>query len=318
MTHSFFEDNTATNVGLTPGSGGAIGFAPVIEPMTISRSTFEGNSATTTGGANPGGLGGAVYAAGVSGAFTVSDSTFLANFVGGDTGSGLSMYVGPAAVTAPLVFTNSTIYEPYADSAIPQTASIFVTIFTVPGQLTVGHSTFTADAVLFVGDNDASAPVSFTHDLFDSDPSATPFTSGGTPATIQWSLFRAAADPGDISATNTVFGVPDLMLAPLGFNGGPTQTRLPLAGSPAIDTGNPAISGQPAFDQRGSGFDRVKVIIDIGSVEQARLLPATGGTINWLVPVLGGLLLLAGVGALVVARLRRAGASEKERSTGSE
>jgi hypothetical protein len=43
--------------------------------------------------------------------------------------------------------------------------------------------------------------------------------------------------------------VADAMLGPLADNGGPTLTHLPLAGSPAINTGGP---GCPSPDQRGA------------------------------------------------------------------
>ena len=64
-------------------------------------------------------------------------------------------------------------------------------------------------------------------------------------------------------------------MAPLAFNGGPTQTRALLPGSPAIDAGDPAIVFNPAqSDQRGAPFVRVvdgnAVIgarIDIGAFE---------------------------------------------------
>jgi hypothetical protein len=45
--------------------------------------------------------------------------------------------------------------------------------------------------------------------------------------------------------------VVDPQLGPLGDNGGPTQTHMPLAGSPAIDTATSG--GCPAADQRGIG-----------------------------------------------------------------
>ena len=49
------------------------------------------------------------------------------------------------------------------------------------------------------------------------------------------------------STTDTV--VADALLGPLADNGGPTLTHALLAGSPAIDAGDPATA--PATDQRG-------------------------------------------------------------------
>ena len=67
----------------------------------------------------------------------------------------------------------------------------------------------------------------------------------------------------------------DPLLGPLADNGGPTETHALLAGSPAIDAGNPGVLFNPAeFDQRGSPFARVVdgdaivgARIDIGAFE---------------------------------------------------
>lgn len=60
----------------------------------------------------------------------------------------------------------------------------------------------------------------------------------------------------------------DAQLGPLQNNGGSTATHLPALTSPAVDAGDPAFSGPPTFDQRGSGFARVLGTLDIGAVEQ--------------------------------------------------
>src|SRR5262249_26301025 len=73
-------------------------------------------------------------------------------------------------------------------------------------------------------------------------------------------------------------GVLNPMLGALANNGGPTQTHLPLAGSPAIDAGDPAavagVGTRPGYDQRGDPYTRVwdgdgagGTRIDIGAVE---------------------------------------------------
>jgi parallel beta-helix repeat protein len=70
----------------------------------------------------------------------------------------------------------------------------------------------------------------------------------------------------------SVHGVINPKLGPLANNGGPTLTRAPLPGSPAINAGDPAaLAGQngiPTSDQRGAPFTRVSGgRIDIGAVE---------------------------------------------------
>jgi hypothetical protein len=62
----------------------------------------------------------------------------------------------------------------------------------------------------------------------------------------------------------------DPLLGPLGDNGGPTESHLPLVGSPAIDGGNPAGCLGPdgaalATDQRGR--PRPVGVCDVGAVE---------------------------------------------------
>ncbi|HLJ10944.1 MAG TPA: choice-of-anchor Q domain-containing protein [Planctomycetaceae bacterium] len=75
----------------------------------------------------------------------------------------------------------------------------------------------------------------------------------------------------------------DPLLAPLGNNGGPTQTMALLAGSPAIDAGGTTIPIDPItglslpYDQRGAGFNRMfGSAIDIGALEQV-FVPVTAG-----------------------------------------
>ncbi len=60
----------------------------------------------------------------------------------------------------------------------------------------------------------------------------------------------------------------DPLLGPLQDNGGPTLTHALLAGSPAIDAGDPNFIPPPFNDQRGCPFDRVfNGRIDMGSFE---------------------------------------------------
>jgi hypothetical protein len=86
----------------------------------------------------------------------------------------------------------------------------------------------------------------------------------------------------------------DPLLGPLANNGGPTQTHVPLPGSPVIDAGDPAIPDPPPTDQRG--FPRiVGPAVDLGSVEaQASVLEVP--TLSQAgIFLLSALLLAAGV-----------------------
>jgi len=61
----------------------------------------------------------------------------------------------------------------------------------------------------------------------------------------------------------------DPLLGPLAANGASySLTHALLAGSPAINAGDPALANTPTYDQRGPGFDRVVGgVIDIGAFE---------------------------------------------------
>ena len=87
--------------------------------------------------------------------------------------------------------------------------------------------------------------------------------SGGTLTSLGHNLSSDASGnltgPGDQTNTNP-------LLAPLGNYGGPTQTRPPLLGSPAIDAGDDSITATFPTDQRG--FARLAgAHADIGAVE---------------------------------------------------
>jgi len=58
---------------------------------------------------------------------------------------------------------------------------------------------------------------------------------------------------------NNQVGVANARLAPLAFNGGTTQTRALLPGSPALDAGSNTLATNAGLttDQRGTGFNRV-------------------------------------------------------------
>ena len=91
-------------------------------------------------------------------------------------------------------------------------------------------------------------------------------------------------------------------LGPLADNGGPTLTHALLAGSPALNAGDPAIAHPPATDQRGDA--RIaQGRIDIGAVEMAAALASTGASPADALPVAALLMLLGG--ALLTVRVRR-------------
>ena len=98
------------------------------------------------------------------------------------------------------------------------------------------------------------------------------FTSGGYNIIGDGTGSTGFDAPGDQVGTSEA--PIDPLLGSLGDNDGSTQTHVLLAGSPAIDAGNPDFVSPPEFDQRGDGFPRVldgdgdgTATIDIGAFE---------------------------------------------------
>ena len=105
----------------------------------------------------------------------------------------------------------------------------------------------------------------------------------------------------------------DPLLDPLADNGGRTLTHVPRAGSPILDSGNPAIAGAPATDQRGE--ERIRgAAIDIGAVEQPAILPATGAAPGYLIAPTAALL---GLGVVALLARRPQGSRPPARSSAS-
>jgi len=339
VSGSTFEDNSARS------DGGAI-FANSAQ-LTVSASTFQANAATAYAGAiwagsavvdisasqfvgNSADSAGGVYAWGGT-TTTISTSTFRANTFGMAGGGILS----DGSLTGSISIDSSTFSgHAYSGGGTPRGAAIGLNSIAAPGSFTLLNST--VDESLTTGSAFSVASIAGGFAIRNSTLRGASFVTGAvtnTTAVFENSILEAL-DPADDPVSTTVgaggaFEISHSILsgalpaaatdgggnlegtAPqlgaLADNGGPTQTRVPQPGSPAIDAGAPAFTAPPAFDQRGTGFARVTFgRLDIGAVEvQAQLLPATGGVVSWwLLPVAGGVLLL-GIGGLVLARRAR-------------
>jgi LPXTG-motif cell wall-anchored protein len=152
------------------------------------------------------------------------------------------------------------------------------------GQFRIVSSTLSGPGGAAIGSDTpesvATATDTINADLGTVGPMA--FTSAGTvPWNLSYTITDAPAHADIVAGAGTRLAT-DPKLGPLQDNGGPTLTRLPLAGSPAIDAGDPAFvadAGLPG-DQRGlarpSGGR-----VDIGATEvqqatSTATLPATG------------------------------------------
>src|SRR5579859_6520755 len=82
---------------------------------------------------------------------------------------------------------------------------------------------------------------------------------------LRYDLVQITGTAAITNAGGNLFGL-DPLLGPLADNGGPTQTRLPAANSPAVNAGDPAFAPPPTTDQRGR--PRLAGRLDMGAVER--------------------------------------------------
>ena len=285
ITDSNFLDNIAVE-----DDGGGVYNARVME---ISGSAFMGNVAGGRGGAisNSGSLivrnstidhnsarhGGGIHNFNTIDTLVVGESTLSRNNAT-ELGGGLYNELGG------ITFTNGTIST--------NTAASGGGVYSIGQSMLFDHATIvlnTSTASLAGGIAASTPGVSLLHSLIatntrstDDDPAADDI-SGDFSQISKFNLIGAADN-----ATGIAHGVQNNqvgssaapiapLLGPLANNGGTAETHLPLAGSPAIDAGDPMFTpgeGNPPVetDQRGlerivDGDGNAVPRIDIGSVE---------------------------------------------------
>jgi hypothetical protein len=134
-----------------------------------------------------------------------------------------------------------------------------------------------------------NGPVTVSHCLvaYNTDNGTGPDVATATsPLTSSYNLLRNGTGSGIANGVNgNLAGTSGSPINPhlgaLKNNGGPTPTMLPIPGSPARETGDPAFIGLGLADQRG--FPRVAgQRLDIGAVENclSLYLPADNGIFN--------------------------------------
>lgn len=277
---STWQGNTFTGniAGATNSAGGAafdVGTVASGATFLIDTSTFSGNTAAAHLPASAGAVG---YVSTVLGTFQVLDSTMSGNGftgIGPGIGSGIDLAVITVGDGAEFDVGQSTFDEPVAGSDL-------VVVQNNNGLVRLGLDTLTGPGILIVSSNTnpAADAVQVLDSIAVSTTALEAIDVGDTPAEITYSITSSAASSQLVDVGGTQFGVTDPQLGALANNGGPTQTRLPLAGSPAIDAGDPALGGSPSTDQRGAGFARiVNGQVDIGAVEvQAATAPTLSAT----------------------------------------
>jgi predicted outer membrane repeat protein len=273
-----FADNTATRSGPAVGSGAGLANSGA---MTISGSTFSGNSAASDGGA--------IYN---DGALTVSTTTFSGNSAGSDGGAirsgGISLAVSASTFNgntaesvggaldttdATATLTNCTLVGNTAGS-LGGAVEAEVT----GGAVTLTNVTVTANRVTagssgrFGGGLSAERPITLDNTLVAGNVqgpagSTASDVSGTLDPGSAYNLIGTGGAGGLADGTNhNRVGVADPGLGALADNGGPTQTVLPLPGSPALGAGSTAYVTAGETDQRG--LPRVvNGAVDVGAVE---------------------------------------------------
>jgi fibronectin-binding autotransporter adhesin len=250
-TDCTFSGNSATF------GGGAISDSGTSAKVTLRQCTLSGNTAGSHGGGvaaatyllieystlsgNMAGSGGAVSSShvGAAGTLTIRDSTISGNSAS-DTGGGIDL----VDFNGTLRVQNSTITGNTANNKGGAIGLVYGS-----GVVAIDSSILSADSAP-AGPELSIGSVTVNASMIGSASGVTTFT-------------------GD-AFTNSHIGV-DPLLGPLANNGGSTQTRALLAGSPAIDKGTNPVG--LSFDQRGTGFPRfIGIQPDIGAFERPLLI----------------------------------------------
>ena len=229
--------------------------------LTVSNSTVGGNSAGdpccvgTSGGAG---------IDNVAGTLNLNNSTVSGNTILGVTG-----YVGSGILNSGDMFINNSTVTGNTNSA---------GIYNLTGTLTINNATISSNPANGLEISAGTVTLSNTI-LALNAPSG--FDCVGTLSSLGYNLIgdntgcTVTANTGDLFGTGAAPINPGIGL--LANNGGPTLTQGLLAGSPALNTGNPAMPGSGvdtclATDQRGIARP-TGIACDIGAFEGTLPVP---------------------------------------------
>ncbi len=266
INDSLFEANEAGGNG-----GGAIALALDLGSPSaqIARSTFRGN--LTLGDF---GDGGAINA---NGPLDVWESTFENNRANGNDSFGSGSGGGIIIINNPLYLENVTMSGNRANGdggAVYYRADIsaLLTNVTIASNLADadGNATGSGGGIFSTGDGTGGAvELRLQNSILSGNTGGD--CSGFITSTVGYNLIQNPGPLcvlGGVTTGNLIGSNPNL--GPLANNGGPTQTRALLSGSPAIDAADPGASCA-VTDQRGvarfdGNYDSV-VRCDMGAYE---------------------------------------------------
>lgn len=274
----FIDKSTLSNNVTLEDGGGLYSFSA--GNLTITDSTFSGNSA----GDDTGDHGGGAYIQSMTNV-VIASSTFSGNSTTGD-GGGLYLDANTTASVS-----NVTVSGNFANR---NGGGVFADI-NAAQNLTIEHTTITRNTSdndknggsgggMFFSTSTGSVLLENSIIAHNTDSSGVApdidRTTGATHPTLtaRFNLVRDRTGSGLAFAfpvadgNGNLIGEPgnliNAMLGALINNSGLTRTHALLAGSPAINAGDPAASPPPTFDQRGNPFSRVVGSrIDMGAFE---------------------------------------------------
>jgi hypothetical protein len=269
VVNSTFTGNKATGTGGNPGNGGdggAMSYDGAKISWTMCGDTFSNNSANASGGA-------IFRVAYGDEAVSIDRSTFDGNSVDPSTGNAGGLYLEYATIT----MTGTTISHNSAHFGggiwIGHNAVAKITNDTIADNTaTMGGGVWFAGGVtgtllnVTVAGNAGNGLAGGDTGVTLENMLVAANTKGSLEGEVSCDHTHAGAGsniefPGDPSSpcTSAVI-VADPMLGPLQANGGPTQTMVPAAGSPAIGKGTSC----PPADQTGQAR---KTACTLGAVE---------------------------------------------------
>ncbi|MCB1920103.1 MAG: DUF4214 domain-containing protein [Candidatus Competibacteraceae bacterium] len=281
VTNSTLSNNSVTGTGSYGG-----GIYSNTGTLTVTYTTLSGNSVIQQ-------RGGGIYFGGSSGNVTLHHNTLSGNTGGTNSDAGGIGIVGTSTgnITVNPIYNNTLSGNTGRDGGGLYISYVTVPLFnnTIAGNTATrngGGIAIGTGGILNMGNNIVAGNsaatgrsiygtgglVSQGHNLFGENNSAE--LAGGI-----------TGSAGDL----TLAGALSTAIDPLASNGGPTQTRFPVTGSPAINAGDNALVPSGVTDDQ-RGVTRIQEgIVDIGAVETgsatvSHTVTATGGLNGSITP----------------------------------